>query len=394
MYKPLPLNTVELNTPVPVNIWDARGTLLLRKGESILSEQHRESLQQHSPMVRESDYQAWTYSYTTQLDRMVRGNQPLNRIAGLTRPSELTAVAGLDTTDPVLEWQDLQGSLGVLLHQGPGTSDFVDRLLRVEQKALRLLELGPDNTLFVLVQQLFDRRMGYSASHALTCAAVCHLGAPAAGLAPQEAASLFKAALTMNMGMARLHDDLSRQAQPPTPAQRQAIDDHPSRSVSLLRQVGVADPFWLQVVLRHHQPQAGPEPTAVAQRLLHLVDVFVARISPRSSRSGMLSQQVAKDIYMGADGQPNPLGALLVKTVGIYPPGSYVRLANGEVAVVVRRGRRANAPVVFSIVGKQGFPLGEPALRDTLDRVYEVKGAVSPDDVKVVINARKLLGRA
>jgi HD-GYP domain-containing protein (c-di-GMP phosphodiesterase class II) len=264
MYKPLPLNTVELNTPVPVNIWDARGTLLLRKGESILSEQHRESLQQHSPMVRESDYQAWTYSYTTQLDRMVRGNQPLNRIAGLTRPSELTAVAGLDTTDPVLEWQDLQGSLGVLLHQGPGTSDFVDRLLRVEQKALRLLELGPDNTLFVLVQQLFDRRMGYSASHALTCAAVCHLGAPAAGLAPQEAASLFKAALTMNMGMARLHDDLSRQAQPPTPAQRQAIDDHPSRSVSLLRQVGVADPFWLQVVLRHHQPQAGPEPTAVA----------------------------------------------------------------------------------------------------------------------------------
>ena len=79
--------------------------------------------------------------------------------------------------------------------------------------------------------------------------------------------------------------------------------------------------------------------------------------------------------------------------LGIYPPGSYVRLANDEVAVVVRRGRRANAPLAFSIVGRQGLPMGEPALRDTLERAYEVKASVPAEEIKVVVNAAKLLSR-
>ncbi|MEN9384952.1 MAG: hypothetical protein RL323_2095, partial [Pseudomonadota bacterium] len=30
MLIPLPLDTVELNTPIPINIWDPKGVLLLR----------------------------------------------------------------------------------------------------------------------------------------------------------------------------------------------------------------------------------------------------------------------------------------------------------------------------------------------------------------------------
>lgn len=393
MYTPLPIHSIELNTPVPVNIWDPRGTLLLRRGEAIVSEQHREYLLQHSPMVKDADYQAWTYSYTTQLDRMVRDNQPLSRIAGMTRPAELLDLEEADQTDPAVAWPDLHASFTTLLHQGPAATDFVDRLLRIEQRALRLLQAQTDNSLFVLVQLLFDRRVGYSASHALLSAAVCHLAGPVAGLSPQDTSSLFKAAMSMNIGMARLHDDLARQAKAPSDAQRQAITAHPHRGAQLLRQLGVGDPLWLELIEHHHDPLDAAGAAPVGQRLLRMADVFVARISPRQARSGLLAHQVARDIYLGPDGQPNPLGALFIKTVGIYPPGSYVRLANGEVAVVVRRGRRANAPVVFAIVNKQGMPLGEPALRDTLERAFECKGAVSADEVKVVVNARKLLSR-
>ncbi|MCM3563527.1 hypothetical protein [Hydrogenophaga intermedia] len=64
MYRPLPLESFELNQPVPINIWDPKGTLLLRKGEKITSEQHRGHLMLHGPVVLASDWQAVSYAYT------------------------------------------------------------------------------------------------------------------------------------------------------------------------------------------------------------------------------------------------------------------------------------------------------------------------------------------
>jgi len=127
--------------------------------------------------------------------------------------------------------------------------------------------------------------------------------------------------------------------------------------------------------------------------LIGLVDVFVARISPRVSRKGLPSQRAARDAYLAADGQPNPLGAALIKAIGVYIPGSYVRLASEELAVVARRQRRANEPLVFALVGRSGMPLGEPALRDTSEAAYEIKAGVAADEVRVRVNTAKLLAR-
>ena len=44
-----------------------------------------------------------------------------------------------------------------------------------------------------------------------------------------------------------------------------------------------------------------------------------------------------------------------------------------------------------SIVGRSGTPLGEPAVRDTRLRAYEVKSAVAPKDVKVRFPLPRLL---
>ena len=397
----LPPELIEINRPSPVNIWDPEGELLLRKGEQVATERALERLLQSSPMVHDADFRALTYSYTTQLDRMVRDNQPLNRIAGLALPDHIEeGPESEDELNPVQAWPDLHTILSTLLHQGPASSHFVDRLAKVERKALRLLESSTDSSLFVLVQLLFDRRVSYSATHALLSAVVCHLVGPAAGIPAAEQPSLFRAALSMNIGMSRLHDELARQNLPPTPEQRALIAAHPHQGARLLRTLGVGDAQWLRLVEDHHEqldgsgyPQ-GKSQLDLAQRLLSMADVFVARISPRAARRGMASGEVARDIFLNQNGQSDSLGAALIKTLGFYPPGSYVRLASTEVGVVVRRGRRANTPTVFAIIGRQGTPLGEPALRDTTDREYEIKSSLSADDVKVRVNAEKLLSRA
>jgi HD-GYP domain-containing protein (c-di-GMP phosphodiesterase class II) len=399
MYKSLPLDAIALQQPVPVNVWDPKGVLLLRKGEAITSEQHRGLLMLHSPVVLEADWRAWSYSYTTELDRMVRDNAPLNRIAGVSHAVEVPHVEAREEAGPVELWADLHASLNSLLHQGTAATQFNDKLERLAARAQRLWHSAPDDCLLVLVQLLFDARMGYSATHALLSAGLCALVSPSTGVSPAEQATLFRAALTMNMGMTRTHDAMARQTGPLTDAQRHTVREHPLRSAAMLRELGMADALWLRLVEEQHERPDGSgypagKPVAdLAQRLLQMADVYVACISPRMGRGGLLSQQVARELYLGPDQQPDALGALFVKHIGFYPPGSYVRLASGEVAVVTRRGAKANAPQVFAIVGRQGMPLGEPTWRDTQDPAHEIKASLPPGDVRVVVNVPRLLSR-
>lgn len=400
MYKPLPLESLALNQPVPVNIWDPKGVLLLRKGEPITSEQHRGHLMLHTPMVLAADWQAWGYSYTAALDRMVRGNESLSRIASLDAMVPVRNKP--DATDELTAtevWADMHAALNTLLHQGAEASHFMDRLERLTAQTDKLWRENPDDSLLVLVQLLFDPGMHYSATHALLTAGLCALVGPSAGMQATEQLALARAALTMNIGMTRAHDDMARQAGPLSEPQRKAVREHPQRSAEVLRQLGVTDTSWLQLVEDHHERPdgqgypAGKSVNSTAHHLLQMADVYVACISPRKSRGGLLSQQVARELYLGADHTPDPLGALFIKNIGFYPPGSYVRLASGEVAVVVRRGAKANAPAVLAIVGRAGLPLGEPTLRDTTDPAFEVKASLAPGDVKVVVGVAKLLAR-
>ena len=401
MYKSLPLDALALQKPVPVNVWDGQGVLLLRKGEVITSEQHRGLLMLHGPVVLDADWKAWSYSYTTQLDRMVRDDAPLTRIASLSHAQapEVPDAVAREEKGPVEIWTDLHASLCTLLQQGDAAPQFIERIERIATRVRDRWRAAPDSSFLVLVQLLFDARMGYSTTHALLSSGLCALVSPFTDLSPDEQGALLRAALTMNIGMTRAHDAMARQTGPLSAVQRETVQAHPLQGVAVLRQLGVTDALWLQLVAEQHErPDGGGYPagtcsTGVAQRLLQIADVYVARLSPREGRGGSRSQQVARELFMGADQRPDPLGALFVKHVGFYPPGSYVRLVNGEVAVVARRGAKAGAPLVFAIVGRQGMPLGEPTLRDTQDPAYAIQSGLTPSDVRVVVNVPRLLSR-
>lgn len=392
-YVPLPQEGLQLNKPIPVNIWEQNGTLLLRKGEIIEDERHLQNLMAHSPVIRETDYRAWSYSYTTQLDQMVRRNHTLDEIAQAGLPSEVHTGTERESLDPLTDWPDLHASLTTLLHQGTQAQDFATRLGHLEAKAQRLLAYRPDHALFMLMTLLQERNLSYCAAHALLVAALCHLVAPAAAVPEADRPSLFRAAITMNLGMARLQDELVRQAAPLTDEQQREVAEHPQRSVSMLQTLGVGDALWLHLVGEHHASSGDAGELASALPLLRLADMYVARMTPRAYRSAMLPPLAARGIYLNDKGVPTPLGSVFIRALGVYPPGSFVRLANDEVAVVVKRGRRANTPLVMSIVGRQGMPLGEPAPRDTIERGFEVKGSVPSEEVRVVVNPARVLAR-
>ena len=290
-------------------------------------------------------------------------------------------------------WLDLQEILRGLLYQGETAVSPLPRLKGIEQKSLALLQSDPDAGLFILFQALADVTLGYCATHALLTAVVCHLTAEKLGLAETSTQLLFRAALTMNIGMARAQDSLARQSSSLNEAQRKLIQDHPKMSLEILQTLGVTDEDQLDIVRWHHDPEAtaGKAGNLENRGILHMADSFVAKMAPRKTRLAMSCLGAAKSIFLDAPADTARRGSAMAAAVGFYPPGTYVHLINGENAVSVARGPRANNPYVMSIVNAGGMPLSQYLYRDTSDPRFAIRAPINAEKIKVKVSLAKVL---
>ena len=95
--------------------------------------------------------------------------------------------------------------------------------------------------------------------------------------------------------------------------------------------------------------------------------------------------------YFDENRQIDEAGAALIKAVGVYSPGSLVRLANNETGVVVRRGANTTTPRVAVLVNRDGFATGEHVARDTGLREFRIVAGVARHECKVQFNLERML---
>jgi HD-GYP domain-containing protein (c-di-GMP phosphodiesterase class II) len=306
-----------------------------------------------------------------------------------------------EVTDITEAMPALHRQLSVLLFAAEPVKDFVPRLEQVDESLEELGGRHTDDCLFVLVQMLSRPELdyGYSACHALMTALLCKIVGPTLGLKHKALKSLSLAALTMNIGMSALHDQLAQQQQAPTESQRRIIAAHPVEGCAMLSQRGVEDPLWLALVEEHHESltgkgyPSGKTDLGLPQQLLRMADRFVARISPRVTRGAEPAHRALAELFRETDEAAPVLRAAFAKQLGMYPPGTYVRLENDEVAVVVRRGPRVYSPLVMAIADSQGMPHITPKRRKCSEAGHAIKRVLSPSDVRVRIDVRRLLKR-
>jgi uncharacterized protein GlcG (DUF336 family) len=82
---------------------------------------------------------------------------------------------------------------------------------------------------------------------------------------------------------------------------------------------------------------------------------------------------------------------VLVRSVGLCPPGTFVRLDNGDTAIVLRRSEKANLPLVASIVDRGGKLLTEPRLHQTMEGKPRIQSALARNAVTVELNHRTMV---
>lgn len=391
-YVSIPIAMLEIGKPLPVDVWSASGQLLLRKGQAVTSEDHRQKLHAHKASSTPADALAWQRSYERMVHTMLREGVDVQVIARAPMPSEIREsdyVVGANVNGG---WLDLQEMLRGILYQGGLAINPLNRLAGIRDHALSLLQTDPDDSLFCLFQALADDSLGYSATHALLCLVACELTAQKVALDARLRRVLVDAAITMNIGMARDQDSLSRQQSQPTAWQRTLIQDHPEISVGILKGFGVEDADWLDVVRWHHKPLASDAQaeTVLLRRILHMADSFVAKAAARKTRAAQAPVKAVKSMVMGAEKDGLGIASAMAQAVGFYPPGSYVRLLNGETAVSVQRGERANTPWVVSLLDKEGVALGNYVTRDTRQTPYSIQSPVGFESIKVRVSLDKV----
>ncbi|MDO9195489.1 HD-GYP domain-containing protein [Rhodoferax sp.] len=392
-YVPIPVAMLELGKPLPVDVWDPQGKLLLRKGQPILSEQHKEMLNAHQACMTESDAKAWQRSYERMIHTMLRDGADVETIARASMPAEIWETDYVVGTEVLGGWLDLQEILRGLLYQGEAAITPLQRLEGIEKKALELLKSDPDEALFILFQALADISLGYCATHALLSAVVCELTAEKLGLPEDARRVLFRSALVMNVGMARAQDSLTRQSSILNDAQKKLIREHPQKSVEILQSFGVADEDQLDIVRWHHEldESRGLARNLENRRILRTADGFVAKMAPRKTRLAMSPLGAAKSVFLGSATTSEKLGAAMATSVGFYPPGTYVQLVNGEKAVAVARGSRANNPHVVSIVTPGNMPMSNYLYRDITNPQFAIRSPVNAENIKIKVSQEKVM---
>jgi HD-GYP domain-containing protein (c-di-GMP phosphodiesterase class II) len=247
-------------------------------------------------------------------------------------------------------------------------------------------------------EMVHNESTNYAITHSLQTAFVAYLVAERLGGSASERVSVVSAALSMNIAMIELQNSLVSQVTPLTPEQRQSIHGHSSRGREVLEQLGVTDREWLRAVEQHHVTDGGgplPEQRAHISDvacLVHYVDVYLAKLSSRATRPALATLTAAQQLFLSAGGATNPYTAAIVKEMGVYPPGTFVKLASGETGVVVRSGESAHTPRVCALISADGRVYVEAIARDTARETHKIVSTVPRSNVLIRLNRHELLG--
>ncbi|MCP4338608.1 MAG: HD domain-containing protein [Desulfobulbaceae bacterium] len=206
--------------------------------------------------------------------------------------------------------------------------------------------------------------------------------------AEKDLLSIGTAALLHDIGKSKIPDSILLKKGKLTDEEFEIIRNHPKAGAEILLEQKGLSALDLAACWGHHIRYDGggypKQPTWAVRHpvtaLLQICDVFEALTAVRPYKAA-LEPQGAYTIMLGDRGAFHPgLMAAFITMVGLYPPGTYVRLSDRRVGMVTEVTEIIDRPKVTIILSKFGEPLtGED--RYLLDLTDKATQGVSVDQL-------------
>ncbi len=194
----------------------------------------------------------------------------------------------------------------------------------------------------------------YTVGHSVRVGLIAVLAGQRFGLDEGFLVELGAAGLLHDVGKARVPEEILYKPDRLTPEERAVVQRHAELGAQILLSAREAGPLAVAAAWGHHLRQDGAgypatPPWAARSRvtaLLHICDVFEALTAVRPYKLAMTPRRAYEIMLRDSGGFDAPLLAAFVQAMGLYPPGSRVRLAGGGLAQVVAAGPAIDRPTV------------------------------------------------
>lgn len=253
-----------------------------------------------------------------------------------------------------------------------------DVILELSQRLLHLVKTYPDLSLANII---INKTGHYTIRHSIDTALLASVVAYSMNKSEKDILTMVKGSLTMNASLVKEHDKMH--ALPSLNRdQKRLIHNHPVDSANLLKQAGVLEPTWLNHVLDHHGCDNETYPDFVKPRnkilestkIIFIADRYCALISGRPYRKPFLPAAAMQYILTKAKNIIDPSLALcFMKQLGMYPPGTFVKLQNGDIAIVSHKTDKKIAPIVHSIVNSDNVLYDHHPPRDFENTQFRIR---------------------
>ena len=346
-----------IGRPLPWNVYDADGNVLLRQGYVIQTNSQLEQL-------------------------FERGRFKPRKIE---RPQEEVFEDNRER-NPFADYPDLLHSLEATLNAITESDPSAQkRLLGLARMIERTCTESPEASLalvhlYSIGPVIHEQILFY--------AILCQFIGRQFGLEDKRIGILTAAALTANLGLVPIADKLNASNTVLNDEQRGVIRKHPQRSIQALKAAGIDNKLLLTIIAQHHEQADGsgyPKGLSGTEirpeaEILALAERYVAMITKRAYRQRMNVADARKLIANLADGKFRPaIPKALLHVLGEFPPGILVRLENNEVGVVARRPVRARGPFVKAIFGPRGNRYTGTFERDTSEPDFGIQSLEEPE---------------
>jgi hypothetical protein len=296
------------------------------------------------------------------------------------RPLYQQAAPGIETPRPLQRLRDIAAHTAKLL-AGPATGLSEEELRLLARALVALYRIDPEACLgYPRLAPVGSATL----NHDLHVLFVAVMLADHLEFSEAQSESLAAAALTMNLSDIPLHERLYDGFVSGEDWIR--LRAHPDASADILQHAGIRDPEWLTCVRQHHENMDGSGYPAGLQggqislgaRILRVADVYCSKVGARHFRPPKSSRVAFKELFgVERNYLDSQIASLLLRRLGLFPPGTLVRLNNRESACIARPGRNGRARLAVSFLDARGRPLETPRERDLSTRMYAVHHLIS-----------------
>ena len=356
------------------NIYRSDGSILLKKGLRITSERNLDRLMQNE-LLRDAvnDADEATQSVTNTADQNSDQQSP-------KKPSN------------PFEWINLFALQLKQIYKNIEAGK-IGTVAQIQKLSVNIQKLSDAyNNQFVCAVHMYYPQT-YSLMQPVYSALLCDMTAKILDYNEQQRASICCAALTANIGMYSYQETLNNQTGPLTDIQREELHLHPYQSVQMLKAINVEDSSWLAAIAGHHERNDGSGyPAQITSntiqpesKIINLADSYLAMISERAYQNATPAKVALQNIYTSAADEDQIIYLAFIKALGIFPPGTYVKLANNEIGIVTKNSDTSTLQCsVSSICNENNEIFNVPIERNTEDKEFRIKEFHAPvESIKV-----------